>query len=337
VPYSPDWKDRLRNLPGATAAELAKAHADYGHLLGMLARQFLVEHGLADTVQAVASHGHTLFHQPQRQFTFQLGCGQTLATHVGVPVVSDFRTADVALGGQGAPLVPFAERLLWPEHELFLNLGGIANQSILPRTPERAQALLQGTWLRKPAPCLGFDVCGCNQLLNSAARLHDRTLSYDPAGEVARSGTVLPELLQALLAQDYHHLPPPKSLGNEDVRAVWQLLVHPHSAPAADVLCTLVEYTAVALHTALARVPVLNGPMLVTGGGAHNAYLVERISAHVSQLGIEVVVPAPLVVDYKEALAFALLGMHTLLGRPNTLPDATSARRTVCAGSVHRP
>jgi len=128
VPYPPDWQARLRTAPTSSAEELAKLHVDYGHYLGLLIRQFVLERGLAPDFAAV--HGHTIFHQPWRQFTTQLGCGETMATHLSYPLVANFRARDVAQGGEGAPLVPFGEQALFPEAALFLNLGGIANVSL---------------------------------------------------------------------------------------------------------------------------------------------------------------------------------------------------------------
>lgn len=333
LPFGPEWAQRLQALPTATAEELAHTHSAFGHWLGMQVRQFCVAHQAQP--QWVASHGHTVFHQPHRMFTFQAGCPEALASHLpGVPVVANLRARDVALGGQGAPLVPFAEWHLFPQHALFLNLGGIANLSVLPRTPQQRAQLAQATWQGRQPQYLGWDVCGANQLLNALARTHNPSWAYDPSGQVAASGQPVPPLLHELLALPYAHLPPPKSLGNEDVRHTELHLLLQHPAPTSHRLHTAVEYIALRVAQELGRTGIGHTPLLVTGGGAHNAYLMQRLAQHLAPLGIVPECPSPLLVDYKEAVAFAFLGLHTLLRLPNTLPGATGARHTVSGGTV---
>lgn len=331
-PLPDEWRTRLANLPTATALELANAHAGFGHWLGMTVRRFSVQHNAQP--EWVASHGHTIFHQPDRLFTFQLGCPEAIASHLAAPVVANFRAKDVALGGQGAPLVPFAEWHLFPDYELFLNLGGIANLSVLPRTPERRAQLATGTWKGRPLNFLGWDVCGCNQLLNPLAHAHNPDWQYDPNGQTASQGTLDTPLLERLLDLPYAHLPPPKSLGNEDVRTTELPLLLDANSPIPNRLHTVGAYIARRVANELARLGIAQAPLLVTGGGAHNGFLMTQLAEALAPLGITPQTPAPAVVDFKEAVAFAFLGLQTLHRQLNTLPGATGARQAVCGGTI---
>ncbi len=331
--WSPEWQARLAALSEASAADYAKTHVDFAHACGLALRRFLVGQGLQPDV--VASHGHTVFHQPHRHFTAQIGCGQTLATYADCPVVTDFRPRDVAEGGEGAPLVPFGELHLFPAYRLFLNLGGIANLSILQR--EGAPTLNLMSRLRHPPRYLACDLCPLNQLFNALARRHDPNLAYDPEGTIARSGRVLPELLAALDALPFYALLPPRSLGREWVEnEVWPLIEAAKATPA-DLLRTCVEHAVGQIAAECQRQGLHNEALLVTGGGAHNAFLIESLSEQLALRGLRVDVPETQLVDYKEALVFAFLGACTLRGQPNHLPDATGARRAAVLGAVHLP
>ena len=192
VAYPPDWTKKLRNAPTYSGADLVKLNVDYGHYVGKLVRDFIDDADL--NVNFVASHGHTVFHQPQHGFTYQIGDGETMATYMPCTLVDNFRNKDVALGGQGAPLVPSGEHYLFNGFDVCLNLGGIANVSICER---------------------GFDVSPCNMLLNHLAQKHDSSLDYDADGKLARQGSVRDDLLAELDAMPFYMLDPPKSLGRE--------------------------------------------------------------------------------------------------------------------------
>lgn len=329
VAYSSSWHERLQAAPDLSGEGLLKLHSDYGHWLGLQLRQFCVGHGVRPAFAAV--HGHTVFHQPQAQFTFQLGEGQALASHLNCPVLTDFRSLDIALGGQGAPLVPLPEAHLWPSFGMFLNLGGIANLSIIPRSAAAAQGLVGSTWLKQPPAALGFDLAPCNQVLNRLARRAGQ--AFDENGALGRQGQLLPELLNALHARPYLHLPPPKSLGNEDVRYDWQPVFN-ETNRVEDQLRTYVQFLADHLAATLEKLRQ-TGPLLVSGGGAHNAFLVETLRHGLAQVGVEVVVPEAAVVAFKEAIAFAYLGLRRLQHRPTVLPGATGAREPSSGGAVH--
>jgi anhydro-N-acetylmuramic acid kinase len=325
--YTPEWQQRLQRAHTLDAIEILKLDSDYGHLLGMMARQWLLEHDLR--VELVASHGHTLFHQPQRQFTFQIGQGEALVTHLTVPVITRFRDRDIALGGEGAPLVPQGERDLFGQYNLLLNLGGIANLSVF-----QLGDLLPGTtWLRNAPSQLGYDITGCNQLLNAAAQRAG--LPYDKDGQLAQAGKIDPKLLGMLENLDFLRLPPPRSLSNEYVRNRMLPLVA-ETAPE-DACRTVVEHVALQVRSQLKRLERSNEPLLATGGGAFHPLLIERLSQWLGELNIQVVVPQPEVVCFKEAIIFAGLGLRRALGWPTTLADVTGARKASSGGTLHLP
>ncbi len=336
LPYDADWRARLLSLPSASAEALARAHADLGHLHGMLARQFLRRHGLS--VELVASHGHTVLHQPHRQFTAQIGCGEALVSHVGLPVVADFRSRDVALGGQGAPLVPYGEWRLF-DHGLFLNLGGIANMSLFrARVPElEPDPANPRVWLRGPWPHLAYDLCPANLALNHLAARYDPALTHDPDGRLAAAGQVDAELLARLEALSFYQLVPPRSLGREFFLAEVLPLLEASAASVPDQLATLVEHIGRRLEAELDRFGLGHTTMLVTGGGAHNATLIARLDRALAARHITRAAAPRELVDYKEALIFAWLGLCAMLRVANVLPGTTGAREAVVAGAIHLP
>lgn len=305
IPYPATLRDRLLTVMHGSAIELAQLDSELGHFIGRACKRFA---GKADLI---ASHGHTIFHQPTQGITTQIGSGAAIATISGIITVCDFRSADVALGGQGAPLVPLGEILLFPQYKAFINLGGICNISL--HAPERI---------------IGYDVCIANQALNFLANQAGK--AYDAKGAIARSGTVHDPLLAELNALPFHRQKPPRSLGREWFNdQLLPLIGDPH-VPLADRMHTVVEHIAQQLGTALKG---LRSPVLVTGGGAHNTYLLERIRTYV-QAPIEV--PDKRTVDFKEALVFALLGVLRMRGEANALASVTGAKRDSVGGAVYR-
>ncbi len=305
VAYPEEWRRRLSTLENATAFEYALANAELGHHLGRLVRKFLADNKM--TAEAVASHGHTIFHQPQLGLTTQIGDGDAIAAECGLQVISNFRTLDVALGGQGAPLVPIGDRRLFGQYCACLNLGGIANISFNDTA---------------------FDICPCNMLMNRlAARLG---LDYDPDGENARSGSVDTTLLAAMDALPYYRQLPPKSLGKEwFMEQMWPLFSD-QSADTSNSLRTAVEHISGQIAQVVNRQNIKN--MLVTGGGAHNAFLIERLRALCPHT--DITVPDRMTVDYKEAIVFALLGYLRLTGQTNTLRSVTGASSDSIGGTL---
>ncbi len=304
VPYPPALRQRLLTVMQGSATELAALHVDLGHFIGTAARR------MAAKADLLASHGHTIFHQPAAGLTTQIGSGAVIAARSGLTTVCDFRTTDVALGGQGAPLVPLGERLLFPSHQAFLNIGGICNIS-----------------LHDARRVTGYDVCIGNQALDFLANLAGK--AYDRNGALARRGTVHPSLLRALNALPFHHQPPPRSLGREWFQQQVLPLIRNTRIPVESRLCTVVEHIAQQLGRALQAAP---SPVFTTGGGAHHGYLIERIRAHSP---VPVHVPAPHVVDNKEALVFALLGVLRMRGEATALASVTGAKRDSVGGAVY--
>jgi anhydro-N-acetylmuramic acid kinase len=292
-------------------------HTAFGKYLGEEVNRFIHANNLHHQVQLIASHGHTVFHAPQHRVTAQLGDGAAIAAITGINVVSDLRALDVALGGQGAPIVPMGEKLLLSGYPLLLNIGGIAN--ISSRHGESYTA---------------FDVCPANRVLNMLAALQG--MAYDKDGATAAGGKVLNELLDQLNRLDYYGQSYPKSLANQfGTDQVFPLIPKDN---IADALRTYVEHIAVQTMNAVAMLPrespSVKPQLLITGGGAHNTFLVERIRWHLSSLNVEVVVPGKELVDYKEALVMALLGILRWREQNTTMSSVTGAARDSIGGAV---
>lgn len=314
VPYLAEWKQRLSTLEKASAYEYALAHVELGHLFGRAINRFLEG---KERPEAIASHGHTIFHQPQLQLTTQIGDGDAIAAETGLLVVSNFRTLDVALGGQGAPLVPIGDELLFGEYDACLNLGGIANISY-----------------RSDGKRVAYDICPCNMALNRLAAMLG--YPYDDGGRNARGGEVHTCLLHELDALGYYAVQGPKSLGKEwFIGQFWPLVkaflgVTPSSAHVRDALATVTSHITLQIARVVYRQRLKT--LLVTGGGAWNSYLLELLSEYRSEINITV--PDAMIVNYKEALIFALLGYLRLGGKVNTLASVTGARCDSVGGTL---
>lgn len=308
-PYSPEWKSRLSQLPGSDALTFSLAHVEYGHLLGRLTHAFLIDTGFKPDL--IASHGHTIFHQPERGLTVQIGLGSAIAAETGVPVVCDFRSADVCMGGQGAPLVPIGDRLLFGDYDACLNLGGFANIS-LERNGQR----------------IAFDICPVNIALNQLANELGR--EYDHNGEIARSGKVDPLILNRLNQLDFYNQPGPKSLAREWLIKEFIPIINIYTGPEENMLRTICEHMAIQVNLALEG--SFTHRVLVTGGGARNVFLMERIR----QLGIhEWIHPRGELTDFKEALVFAFLGLLRWRREVNILNSVTGSRSDHAGGAIY--
>lgn len=321
----------LMNLFNASGRALAKAEHDYSHWTGMVLRRFVLEHGLKPDL--VAWHGHTLYHNPAEHYTYQLGRGEVLATYVDCPVVADFRTRDVAQGGQGAPLVPYGEQALFPGVGAFLNLGGIANLSLFS---ERLSAAGEAAnWLRPGWKHMAYDVAACNQVLDALTQKLTGA-RFDKDGALARGGQLLPEVLAQLDAMAYYTHLPPRSMGREQVADEVLPLLR-NGKPAADNMHTFCRHLAGQLRRELAHFGVRGTGLLVTGGGALNGFLMECIAEELAQLEVSLLAASEALISYKEALIFAFLGLQALRREANVLPEATGARRASILGSIHLP
>ncbi len=315
IEYTDAFRTQLKNAPQLSGFNLSKLHVDLGKYFGTLTHHFIQENKI-EQLDFICSHGQTIFHQPNIGFTTQIGCGAAIAAQTGCKVVSDLRTADVAYNGQGAPIVPITERFLFPDYSVFLNLGGIANIAV--HTDNTVAA---------------FDVCAANTMLNYIA--HQLNKVYDEDGKIARGGKIHSELLQQLNAIEYCHQKTPKSLGTEHVYSQWIPLFDSLNIPSADKMATAVEHIALQLNCALEQYKNIRATTLfLTGGGALNTFLVERIQHRCS---LKVIVPDVLTVQYKEALAMAFFGLLRILEIPNCLSSVTGAQKDVIGGAVYLP
>jgi anhydro-N-acetylmuramic acid kinase len=309
IDYDDHWLDRLSSAHDLTGLELTALNTDLGRFMAQQVNQFLEERSLP-APDLIASHGHTVFHAPDRSFTLQVGCGAQIAAATGITTVSDFRSLDVALGGQGAPLVPIGDRMLFGNYGACLNLGGFSNISFEKDGGRRA-----------------MDICPVNIMLNPLAQRlgHD----FDRGGALAAQGQVLPELLLDLDALDVYQSEKRPSLSREWTEtSVWPLM--PTYADPIDLLRTVTEHAA----RQMARVLNSTGAedVLVTGGGAYNSFLIERLA---SQCKATPKLPDARLIAFKEALIFALLGVLRLRGDANVLRSVTGASRDSCSGAVH--
>lgn len=315
LPYTNEWKKRLRQATTLNTRAYLQLHVEYGHYLGDQVNRFIQNKGLEYRVGLIASHGHTSFHDPANRLTAQLGDGAALAASTRLPVVSDLRAMDVALGGQGAPIVPIGERMLFPQHTYFLNIGGIANLSF------------------SADPYVAFDVCPANRVLNALAETMGHAMDAD--GAIARSGMVQQDLLHALGQLDYYQRKGPKSLANEFGTDVVLPMLIDSKYPIPDLLSTYCEHIAIQIAQAFSNMESLvPGDMLTTGGGAFNQYLMERIAAHLLPLGILPVVPEKDLVQYKEALIMAFIGVLRWRQDNTVIASVTGASATSIGGAL---
>ncbi|MEM9527674.1 MAG: anhydro-N-acetylmuramic acid kinase [Bacteroidota bacterium] len=323
-PFPPQWRARLRSAPALPGRELWRLHTDLGQWIGQRAQHFLEQHP-DHRPSLIGSHGHTVFHDPERGFTTQIGDGAAIARRVGLPVVTEFRGADVAAGGQGAPLAPLADKYLFPEYSAFLNLGGIANLSV--RQPD-------GSYL-------AGDISGCCQILDRLAAREG--LAYDAGGALAAKGRLAPAFAPKMASLPYHDLPFPKSLDNGWVREQQWPLVNDHTLKTEDCLHSYVKWLAVKITLDLEEAGAAAGAekgqvskVLVTGGGARNDFLLRQLQAaqDVDNPTLEFVTSSTTTGDFKEAALIALAALFRVNGIPNALASATGARGDTVNGAV---
>ncbi len=317
-PYELGWQEKLQHAVELDAGHYLMLHEEYGKYLALKINQFIREYSLAHKVQLIASHGHTTFHSPELGFTAQLGSGAAIAGISGINVVSDLRILDVVLGGQGAPIVPVGEKLFWPDMEYFLNLGGIAN--ISGRTPNSF---------------IAFDVCPANRVLNLLAEKENK--SFDEDGLMAATGKVQPDLLNRLNALDYYQLAYPKSLPNSFGTETIYSLIESFGLSTADALRTYTEHIVDQIGLALGRMPRPQGSaprLLATGGGILNIFFSGRLREMLSLAGIELVIPDKKIIQYKEALIMALLGVLRWREENTVMNSVTGASRSSIGGAV---
>ncbi len=316
LPYSDEMREYLKNAIHLSEKDHDQLHKDFGKWLGEQAKAFIEESGIE--VDFIASHGHTSHHRPEDGVTFQLGDGQLLANASGKQVVCDFRTKDVGLGGQGAPLVPIGDRLLFHEYDFCLNLGGISNISF-----------------EKDGERIAYDVGMANMPLNYIT--HKIGLDFDQNGALARSGKLDEALLKKLNNLDYYHLPYPKSTGYEWFTGKVVPLTEASESPEADLLHTFIHHNCEQIAAQVHKYTTPSkSKLLVTGGGALNLFFMDILQEKLGSK-VEVIIPNTTLVSYKEALVFAFMGVLRLKGTTNVLKSVTGARKDSCSGEVYFP
>lgn len=318
MPFTSDWKKKLMKLTSLSAKELLQTHADFGHYIGKQIKKFVENNQLEHKVHFVSSHGHTVFHEPsltesgtQHGMTFQMGDGAAIAAELELPVISDLRNMDVAFGGQGAPIVPIAEKMLWSGYDYFLNLGGIAN--ISHHIGDQITA---------------YDVCPANRVLN--ALLNTIEKEYDDKGSLAASGTCDGRLLEELNALDYYEQTAPKSLSNDFGLEIVLPLIMNSDLALKDKVCTLVEHVAMQIGRSVAS----EGKMLLSGGGTHNDYLLQRIEHYSGLKKVSIEKADAQTIDFKEAICMALMGALRWREEENVLSSVSGAKQHSIGGAL---
>ncbi|MDI1356372.1 MAG: anhydro-N-acetylmuramic acid kinase [bacterium] len=310
INYSKDWKTKLKEVGKAKAEDYFRLHADYGRFIAEEIVKFLKN--IPQKPDYIASHGHTVFHQPKLGFSTQLGCGATIAAISSIDTVCDFRSLDVALGGQGAPLVPIGDQLLFGDYEACLNIGGIANISFNNDEGNR----------------VAYDVCEANMLLNYLSEKIGHP--YDAEGEMARSGNVDQQLLKKINALPYYREEGAKSIGREWFEDQVLKTLEEEHVRITDLLATSTEHVAMIIANELTQKKLKS--VLVSGGGAFNSFLMERIREHTA---CEIIIPNAEIINFKEALIFAFLGYLRVIDKTNTLSSVTGASRNSIGGAVY--
>lgn len=342
-PLPPELVERIDRLtrPGFSPAsqpdsepqtdsldQLGEADVELGRCFVTAVQNLLQQAGIApEAVMAIGSHGQTVRHVPQPPYprSLQIGDPNLIVEHTGITTVADFRRRDMAAGGQGAPLVPAFHQAMLQDPDLervVLNIGGIANLTLLPASPE--------------APVTGFDTGPGNALLDAWIR-RQRGEAWDAGGGWAASGRVRAELLERLLQDPYFQAPPPKSTGRDYFNLAWLERQAPGvtALSPADVQATLLELTATSIADAIHRHATASREVLVCGGGVHNKRLLERLQALLPDLSVDSTARYGLEPDWVEAMAFAWLARQTLQHRPGNLPAVTGARHPVILGAIY--
>ena len=316
ISYAAKQQEELKDAIHLNAEALLQLHNQFGTWLGEKARGFIKEKQLE--VDYIASHGHTTHHRPELGFTLQIGSGQHLANASERPVICDFRTNDVALGGQGAPLVPIGDQLLFHEYDFCLNLGGISNISFDVKGKR-----------------IAYDIGLANMILNYITRKIN--LEYDKGGKLARSGSINPEMLEKLNALKYYLLPHPKSIGYEWFLEEVVPIVDSTKDTAENLLHTAVHHICEKIAQQIQQNTTKSGQrVLVTGGGALNTFLIDTLT---KKLGAEtkIIVPEVTIIDFKEAMVFAFMGALRLEKQINVFNSVTGAKRNSSSGVLYLP
>ncbi|SFN64185.1 anhydro-N-acetylmuramic acid kinase [Paenimyroides ummariense] len=307
--YSKDWQHKLQHAIHLSDTDLHLLNIEYTYFLAEFLADFITDNNLTD-LDFISSHGHTVLHQPENGITLQIGNLPTVTDMLSLPFVCDFRVQDVKLGGQGAPLVPIGDRLLFADYDYCLNLGGFSNISF-EENKER----------------IAFDICPVNTLLNHFAKKLGK--DFDESGNFAAQGTINQDLLNDLNNLSFYNQQGPKSLGIEQVNAVYLPLIEKYQLTAQDHLATVTEHIAYQIASILKK---SNSKLLVTGGGAFNEHLINRLKFYAPNT--TVVLGSKELIEFKEAVIFAFLGVLRVTNTDNVLSSVTGASKNHCSGTI---
>lgn len=310
IGYNNVWVDKLSKAYKLDGYELLELHKNYGRYIGNHVNDFLTN--IPEPVDFIASHGHTVFHRPDKGITLQIGDGQEIATKTNITTICDFRAKDVTLGGQGAPLVPIGDKLLFSDYDYCINIGGFANISF-------------DSYGKRVA----YDICPANIILNHLSNSIGH--AYDKNGEISSKGNFNHQLFNELNSISYYQKPYPKSLGREWLENNFFSIINKYSIPAEDKLNTVSQHIAFQISRSINN---KKGKVLVTGGGAYNTFILDLIKQSSDN---QVDIPSKTIIEYKEAIIFAFLGLLRLTNQPNCLASVTGADRDSSGGVVFMP
>ena len=303
-------KEKLVNAINMNGIELMETHNLFGDFIGKEIVNFIQKNNL-NNINFISSHGHTIFHQPENNLTTQIGNGANISAITKLPVICDFRTTDIALGGQGAPLVPIGDSLLFSEYDFCINLGGIANISF-----------------QKENKRIAYDVCPVNIVLNNLSQKLGKP--YDKNGAIAQTGKIDTNLLKLLNELSYYTILAPKSLGLEWIESEIFPLIDLSTASLEDKLSTFVEHVAIQISNSI---NAEQKTVLISGGGTFNSYLIERIKANTNN---KIILPSKEIIEFKEAIIFAFLGILRLRKEANCLQSVTGATQDNIGGCIYQ-
>lgn len=303
IPYSTLWEKELKTLSSKNKKYISDTDKKYGIYLSRCVNDFIKENDLK--VDLICSHGHTIFHEPQKKITLQIGDGKIISQECKTSVAFDFRSMDVKLGGQGAPLVPVGDHLLFSDYKYCLNLGGFSNFSY-----------------QENGKRIAFDISPLNVILNKYSNFLGYT--YDDKGKIAQNGILNKDLFNELNRLQYYHNKAPKSLGIEWVSENFIPIIEKHKESAENILRTCLEHFAFQIGSKLKT-----DKCLVTGGGAFNTFLIKRIN-HFSNA--KIIIPENKLVEFKEALVFGFLGVLKLENQINCYKSVTGASQDSISG-----
>jgi anhydro-N-acetylmuramic acid kinase len=313
IQFDEYWIKQLAQCTQLSAKDLLLTHAAFGRWMGEKIQDFILSNQLEHKIHFISSHGHTVFHEPKLGMTFQMGDGAAIAAITHLPVITDLRNMDIALGGQGAPIVPIGEKYLWKDYSYFLNLGGIANITT-----------------RNNGTPFAFDICAANRVLNALAQ--ELGKAYDDEGDLAKQGTIQEDLLFQLNDLDYFKKPYPKSLSNEFGTDTVLNIMRQYNISVQDKLRTMVEHI---VHQIEAVVDAKEATsMLVTGGGAYHTFLISLLQEKLQAKHVQVVVPEDTLINYKEALVMAFIGALRWREEVNVLASVSGATRNSIGGAL---